>query len=93
MIYFDQPTPNGVIYAKQTHNDGCIIVIATCGGNIHKVENPALSSGWEILSGKLNTVAKMVVAQAIANAYMAVQHVAVLKDLLEHHADSLAIKE
>lgn len=90
MINFKELS-DGSIVATQDRHDGSTLVIA-CTGKSHTSQKPepSLFTAWEIFDDKLTAVGKIAVAQALAIAYAAQIHAAVIRDLLRNHADMLA---
>ena len=80
MIFFEQPTPQGIIFAKKRHADESISVIATCEPSRDKP--PEATNSWDVRGDKHNSVSKIAIAQALALAYAAQWHCCVIMDLL-----------
>jgi hypothetical protein len=91
MIFFEQPTPNGIIFAKKKHADESTSVIATCDNT--KDKRPELHGSWEMRNPKMNSLAQVAFTMSLANAYATMWHACVLRDVLETRAEVLAQKD
>lgn len=78
---------DGTILALQDNNDGSNRVVAKVdASHTQPRKDPVLHNSWEVIDDKLNSVCKIAFSQALAVAYAALIHAAVIKDLL-HRPD------
>ena len=94
MINFDN-VGDGDIVVLQKQNDGSTRIIAKVSRSSVSSPrpDPAKPASWTVVDDKMNEVAKLIVAQALAVAYAQLTHIAIVRDLFRNHVDSLAVKD
>jgi hypothetical protein len=82
MINFRKLEDDSVVALQDQHDGSTRVIAEARKSHTSQKPDPVLFTAWEVIDDKMNSVRKIAVAQALAMAYAAQNHAAVLRDLM-----------